>query len=428
MAYCIPEEETLDRAGLETLQRRKLAALLSEVLATNPFYKNKLEHLRFDPASDPIESLPLTTRAEIERDQLDHPPYGTNLTYPLDRYRRQHQTSGSSGRPLRWLDTAESWDWFIRCWMMVFRAAGVRSDDRFVIPFSFGPFIGFWGAFEAAVAMENLTLPAGGMSTLARLHYIVDNDATVVCCTPTYAIRMAEVADEQGIDLTASAVRAIIVGGEPGASIPATRSRIESAWGARLFDHCGMTEIGAWGLEPEEARGGMNVIESEFIAEVIDPDSGSAVADGDSGELVLTNLGRVGSPLIRYRTGDQVRLTRNRPIAGRHFAWVDGGVLGRIDEMMIVRGNNVFPSAIEGILREFPEVAEFRLNLDRSRTMTDLSIEVEPTTAAEAGDLADRIIRVIRDRLLFKPVVKIVEPGALPRFEMKSRRVVRADG
>lgn len=427
MAYYKPDEETLGREGLVRLQRAKLAELLSEVLATNEFYRRKFQGVAFDPAIDSIDVLPLTTRAEIERDQIDHPPYGTDLTYPLDRYRRQHQTSGSSGRPLRWLDTAESWSRFVSCWSIVFRAAGLRPDDRVVIPFSFGPFIGFWGAFEAAVALGNLTLPAGGMTTLARIRYILDNRATFLCCTPTYALRMVEVAAAEGIDLAASPVRGIIVGGEPGGSIPATRAKIESAWGARLFDHCGMTEVGAWGLEPEERPGGMNIIESEFIAEVVNPDNGDPVPDGEPGELVLTTLGRVGSPLIRYRTGDQVLLTCTDQIAGRSFAWVEGGVLGRVDEMMIIRGNNVFPSAIEGILRGFPEVAEFRLRVDRQRAMTDLAIDIEPAPGAALGNLAPRLVGAIRDRLLFKPTVTIVDAGTLPRFEMKARRVVRID-
>jgi len=432
MAFFAPDEERLNRLDLERLQRHKLADLLAQARDSNAFYRHKLAGVDFDPLRDALDRLPLTTRAELEREQRENPPYGTNLTFPLARYCRLHQTSGStSGAPLRWLDTAESWQWWRKCWGIIYAAAGVRPDDRFVFPFSFGPFVGFWGAFESAVAMGNLCLAAGGMTTSARLRYLLDNAVTFVCCTPTYALRMAEVAADEGLDLAASPVRGLIVAGEPGGSIPATRARIEQAWGARVFDHAGMTEIGPWGFEAVEAPGGLLVMECEFMAEVIDPSTGAAVEDGEPGELVLTNLGRVGSPLIRYRTGDQARLRRDRETAGRWFAFAEGGVLGRVDDMLVIRGNNVFPTAIEDALRELNEIAEFRLHVEQSGSLCELRIDVEP--AADPPDeparqrLAARIAEHLRARLHFRPQVRVVGRGALPRFEMKARRVERHD-
>ncbi|MCH7885603.1 MAG: prolyl oligopeptidase family serine peptidase, partial [Planctomycetes bacterium] len=311
--------------------------------------------------------------------------------------------------------------------MVVADWAGGDYGDRFFFPFSFGPFIGFWAAFEAAAELGNFCLPAGGMTTTARLEYMLDHAATVVCCTPTYALRMAEVADREGIDLRSSSVRLLIVAGEPGGSIPAVRSRIEEDWCARVIDHVGMTEIGAYGFECVEAPGGLHVIESEFVAEVIDPTTCEVLPDGRVGELVLTNLGRRGSPLIRYRTGDQVLLTRDRCRCGRWFARIEGGIRGRLDDMLIIRGNNVFPSAIEGLLREYREVSEFRLVVDRAGSMADLHIEVEPDPERDAGDLAHRIETSVRDRFHFKPRVTLVSAGSLPRFEMKARRLIRND-
>jgi phenylacetate-CoA ligase len=308
---------------------------------------------------------------------------------------------------------------------MVYRAAGLTREDKLVFPFSFGPFIGFWGGYEAAADRGNLVLAAGGMTTSARLRYLLDNEATVVCCTPTYALRMAEVADAEGLRLAQSSVRALIVAGEPGGNIPTVRARIESSWGARVFDHSGMTEMGAYGFECVEVPGGMHVMETEFIAEVIDPATTAPLPDGQEGELVLTNLGRWGSPLIRYRTGDQARLIRDRCACGRWFARLEGGILGRVDDMLIVRGNNVFPSAVEGVIREFREVGEFNFVVDRPRSLAELEIRVEPVAGVEAADLAERIGDRVRDRLLFRPKVTIVPRGTLPRSEMKARRVVR---
>lgn len=423
MAYNILEEETLDRPSLAALQQRKLAAMLGDVLQRNAFYRTKLAGWTAERAVREFNSLPLTTRAELEQDQAAHPPYGTNLTYPVATYCRLHQTSGSAGAPLRVMDRAEDWRWWQRCWGIIYRGAGVTPADRLLFAFSFGPFIGFWAAFESAVAMGNLCLAAGGMSTQARLAYLLANDVTVVCCTPTYALRMAEVAAQEKIDVAGSKVRLLIVAGEPGGSLPATRAAIETAWGARVIDHTGLTEVGPHGFECAEAPGGVHLIESEFIVEVIDPRTGAAVPDDETGELVVTNLGRWGWPVLRYRTGDQARLTRERCACGRWFARMEGGILGRIDDMLIIRGNNVFPSAVEDIVRGVSGVAEFRLEVERKGPMTDLRIEIEPADGVDGARLAARVAGAIHDRLYFKPDVRVVPAGSLPRFEMKARRV-----
>jgi len=420
------EGELLDSDALRAVQRGRLAKLLAELLDKNAFYRRKLQSVRFDPRSDPMDVLPFTTRQELEADQAANPPYGTNLTYPIERYSRYCQTSGSSGRAMRWLDTPQSWAWVGKCWGTIFGAAGLRPDDRLFFAFSFGPFLGFWGAFDSAVAHGFLSIPAGGMSTISRLAMIRDNQATVVLCTPTYALRMAEVAKQEGIDLANSSVRALIVAGEPGGSIPETRRAIESAWGARLFDHSGMTEVGPMSFECIPAPGGMHVIETEYIVEVIDPATGQALPDGQRGEMVVTNLGRVGSPLIRYRTGDQVRLVRGRCHCGRCFARLDGGILGRADEMFIVRGNNVFPTAVEAVLRRFPEIGEFRLNVVEDGALTQVRLDIEP--AADTQDpsaLCQRVVRTLQEALSFRAEVQAVPSGSLPRFEMKAQRFVR---
>src|SRR5713226_528267 len=254
-----------NREELEKLQRERLRALLEEILPGNRFYARKLSAAGLasslstkNSLVDALRSLPWTTKEELLTDQEAHPPYGQVLTYPLARFNRLHQTSGTSGRPLRWLDTPASWNWLLGCWEKMYRMAGVRSGDRLFFPFSFGPFLGFWTAFEAASRLGFLCLPGGGMSSAARLRFLLDNEATVVLCTPTYALRLAEVAREEGIDLTSSSVRALIVAGEPGGSIPPTRARIEAAWGARVFDHCGLTEVGAVGIECSENSAGLH--------------------------------------------------------------------------------------------------------------------------------------------------------------------------
>ena len=431
-AVSSPAEQWLGLKELEELQRGKLLAGLAAVRRGNRFYRDRLAALPSDLSATPLaillQSLPLTTRQELEQDELDHPPYGTNLTYPLEQYCRFHQTSGTGGRPMRWLDTPQSWDWFKHCWRIIYGAAGVRPGDRVVFAFSFGPFVGFWAAFDGAAALGALSIPAGGLSTSARLKLILDNGAAAVCCTPTYALRMAEVAAEEKVDLSRSGVRAIIVAGEAGGSVPEVRARIEAAWGgnARVYDHHGMTEMGPVSFECEVVRGGLHVIESEFIAEVIDPQTLQPLPEGTTGELVLTNLGRWGSPLIRYRTGDRVKLVRGRCTCGRWYARLDGGILGRFDDMFIVRGNNVFPNAVEAVIRRIPEVAEFRLTVLEGGPLTQVRLEVEPAaTAGAGGDLANRVAKAVQEALSFRAEVVQVPPGSLPRFELKAKRFVR---
>ncbi len=421
--------EDLGRDELDRLQRERLSALLREVLSRNRFYQRKLAAAGLSPndLKEPADlaRLPFTSKAELLADQEAHPPYGEILTYPLERYSRFHQTSGTSGRPLRWLDTPESWAWAVGCWASFYRLARVGPQDRLCFAFSFGPFLGFWTAFEAASRLGCLCLPAGGMSSGARLRFLLDNRATVVLCTPTYALHLAEVARQEGIDLPGSDVRALIVAGEPGGSIPATRQRIEAGWGARVFDHNGLTEVGPLGIECAERPGGLHLLETEYLAEVIDPRTGQGVPPGTEGELVLTNFGRWGSPLLRYRTGDLVRVDPAPCPCGRALVWLDGGVRGRADDMVVIRGNNFYPAALQTILHRFAEVAEYRVEVDRSATLPALRVEVEPRPEAHGPTLADRVDRAIRDELLFRAEVVAVEPGSLPRFEHKAQRVVR---
>ena len=249
--------------------------------------------------------------------------------------------------------------------------------------FSFGPFIGFWAAYEGTRTVGAMSVPGGGMQTDQRLQAILDNDVTVVCCTPTYALRLADEADRLGLDLARSNVRATVHAGEPGASIPAIRARIEQAFGARCYDHTGMTELGATGFTCQEQTG-VHLIESEFVFEVVDPRTLEPVPTGEQGELVATNLGRWGMPVIRYRTGDLVRLDALPCACGRTFARLAGGILGRADDMLVVRGVNVFPSAIEGVVREFPEVSEFRIEVFNRRSMSEVKVLLDPAPSAAA--------------------------------------------
>ncbi len=399
---------SLDQIRAEQLAR--LRAGMAEVLRGNAFWRVRLHGVN---GWDDFERLPLTTKADLVADHEANQPFGTNLTHPVERYVRLHQTSGSSGaRPLRWLDDAPSWAWWRRIWAAhVYRAAGVTAADRVFLAFSFGPFIGFWSAFGGAEEVGALVVSGGAMTTEQRVCTLLEVGATVLCCTPTYALRMAEVAHEIGADLASSPLRVAIHAGEPGASIPATRAAIEAGLGATCFDHTGMTELGPTGVSCAQ-RDGVHLVESEFIFEDVD------------GELVATNLGRWGSPLIRYRTGDRVVLSREPCSCGSPFVKVVGGLRGRTDDMFTVRGVNLFPSQVEDIVRRHPQVGEFLVELRRVRQMEEVRLLIE---CGDGEAPLERLHADLRQALGVRIDCEQVPAGTLPRSELKARRLRRID-
>jgi phenylacetate-CoA ligase len=414
--------ETQAPDALREHQWRRFQAMARELHASNAFVRAKWRAAGLAAADDlrgwdDFRRLPFTWKREFVEDQAAHPPFGTNLTYPLERYVRVHQTSGTSAEPVRWLETQASWDWWTRCWGFVLRAASVTAADRVFFPFSFGLFVGFWAGFEGARALGALAIPGGGQDSLARLASMEALGATVLVCTPSYALHLAAAARERGIDLSTGRVRVTVHAGEPGAGIPAVRARIQEQWGARAFDHAGMTELGAYGYECAE-QAGLHVNEAEFVAEVVEPATGAPAREG---ELVLTNLGRLGSPAIRYRTGDRVRVADAPCACGRTFLRLEGGILGRLDDMLIVRGVNVAPAAVEGIVRRFPDVDEFQIEVFRAGELDEVRVLLEARDPATVGSVQE----ALRIGLGLRLEVRSVPPRSLPRHELKARRVVR---
>lgn len=413
----------INRADLRSNQWCKLRRLLDELAGAGGFYSEKFRQAGVTASA--ITSLeefttevPFTLKHELLADRLAHPPYGTNFTRPMAEYTRFCQTSGtSSGQPMAWLDTPESWEAMLKCWRRFYQAAGlVKGQDVILFAFAFGPFLGFWTAFEAA-ADDFLALPCGGLSSEARLELIARHGVTTLCCTPTYAMRLGEMIGTPGVvNLAVLKVNKLIVAGEPGGSIPEVRARLQKLWNARVFDHHGMTEIGPISYEQVELPGSLVVIEDAYFPEVLDPDTGLEVAEDGCGELVLTNLDRTACPLLRYRTGDWVC---KRTINGQ--LTLKGGVLGRVDDMVVVRGVNIYPTAIESIVRQFPEIVEFMVEQRKVEAMDEIILQVETELAAPA-DLVKRLETRLRNTFSMRIPVIAVPAGSLPRFEFKAKR------
>lgn len=400
-------------------QLERLRALLAALIPANRFYTPRLAAAGITSQIASLvefsRRLPFTRKEELVADQAAYPPYGTNHSHPLSAYTRFCQTSGTTARPLVVLDTNESWSALLESWEVIYRAAGIAPGDRIYYAFSFGPFLGFWTAFEAAAKYGCLCIPGGGLSSAGRLRAIVEHRAEVLCCTPTYALHLAEIAARESIDLTNAAVRKVIVAGEPGGSLPEVRARISAAWnGARVIDHYGTTEVGPVAFEDSARPGVLRVIDHAYYAEVVDPATLAPVHEGE-GELVVTTLRRSAAPLLRYRTGDLVKVTRDT----RGLA-LTGGIIGRTDDMIVVRGVNIYPAVVDAIVRSSGGFAEYRVHLTRRGEMPELAIDIEN----EDDAIATRLERALGAAFGLRIPVTRVAPNTLPRFEMKARRWV----
>ena len=432
--YWNPKTETMPKAELEKLRAKKLRAAVERAYASSAFHRRMFDAAKVTPEKirrvADLKRLPFTTRTEWMDCQLATPPFGDLLARPKEEAIRYHLTSGTTGRtPLRVLDAREDWKWIAECWCYGFHAFGVRPGDVVFFAFSYGTFIGFWGAHYAAEKMGCLVLPSGNMTTPNRVLLIQDMKATVVCATPTYALRLAQEAREMGVDLVNSSVKRLVVSGEPAGSILASKRLIETQWGAKVGDTAGMTELGTIMMfECDHQPGGAHVIEDHFIEEVIDPVTGREVGYGEQGERVVTSFGRGMIPVFRYRTRDLVcKVPHTKCTCGRTFDVFEGGILGRVDDMLLVRGTNVYPRAVESIVREYAAVDEFQIRLWTDEGIRDeigIKCEVRAGHDATWDKVAKALAAdLVRNHEGLSFHIEKVPTGSLPRFELKAKRV-----
>jgi len=431
-----PKNEKLPREELRALQLHKLRRMCEWAYATTPFHKRKFDAAGFKPDQlrtlDDIRRIPFMTREEWMESLMEKPMFGDLLaTDPVNAI-RYHLTSGTSGRtPIRVLDSTKDWDWIAEMWCYGLWGFGIRPEDIVYFAFGYGSFIGFWGAHYACEKMGALVIPGGAQTTEARIKQIIEMGATTVCSTPTYALHLWQKAREMGIDLAREGkVNKLICSGEPAGSIPAVKQQLEEAWGAKCGDTAGMTELGTIMIfECSHQPGGTHIIEDHFIEEVLNPSSGEPVGYDELGERVVTSFGRGFIPVLRYRTKDMVmKVPASTCSCGRTWDLYDGGIRGRWDDMKLIRGTNVYPRAVEAIVREYPAIDEFQIYISRRDDMQDeitIKVEIKPGHESEWPDLKVKLAKDLAEAhegLRFN--IERVDYGVLPHFELKAKRLV----
>ena len=382
-------------------------------------------------AFDDLRALPITTKADyqaaIERD----PPFGDLLSVPRDRVARVHFSSGTTSQPTPVAWTARDLERWAELYARMAWSQGVRPGDVHQCLFSYAWFVGGLGATAGYTLLGATVIPAGSADTERQIDTIFRFGVTSVGGTPSFLLHLAEAAAALGRPLHESRVRHVMVGGEPGGAVAGTRALVEERWGARCFDGYGCLEFQPVAWECEEQEGG-HLAEDFLFAEVLDPVTREPVAAGEPGVLVLTHLDKEACPLVRWWTGDVVVLDRTPCACGRTHARLPGGVRGRADDMLVIRGVNLFPSAVEDVVRRQPGAGgEYRIVLDPSlvdtagyRTGFRLQVEAEPEAPA---DLAQRVAEVVHRELRVRPLVEVLEAGRLTRSTHKAERVVHVE-
>ena len=417
-----------DRDKIEHQQLTLLKTLIETCQEGNKFWQQRLNACAVNAQIESLhlfsDKMSFSTKTDFSTDQSDTPPYGTNLSYPIEQYNRISQTSGTTGKVIRWLDTAEDWQWMVDNWKIIFKSAGITYTDRVIFPFSFSPFIGFWLAFEAATQLRCLTIPAANLSSILRLKMIIENCVTCICCTPTYGIRLGEIAKQAQLTNDLSSVKVMILAGEPGGSLPETRKMLKALWpGVNIIDHHGMTEVGPVSYQCPAQPGKLHILESAYYAEVIDLENQKPVSVGVVGELVLTPLGRLGSPVLRYRTGDLVKLGDSPCLCGTNEITLEGGILGRSDDMVVIRGVNIYPSGIESVVRQFSEIVEYQVIISKQNTLTEITIDIEVLPKIDNSDvIVAALVKKLKDTFSIRVNVIVAPCDTLPRYELKSKR------
>lgn len=425
--YLDPELETMSREQIEALQVERLKATVKHCM-NNPIYKKRLEEAGVTPENitsvADIRRIPFTTKADLR----DSYPFGL-ASVPLSECVRLHSSSGTTGNPTVILHTQKDLDEWANqvgrnLWMV-----GLRPDDVFQNSSGYGMFTGGLGFQYGAERIGMLTVPAAAGNSLRQIKFMTDFGTTAVHAVPSYVTRLYEVMQEQGVDPRKDTkLKVLAIGAEPHSE--EQRKRIENMMGVKAYNSFGMSEMCGPGVGFEcKEQNGLHFWEDYYIVEIVDPETLEPVPDGEIGELVLTTLNREAMPLLRYRTRDLTRVLGRTCACGRNHVRIDR-MKGRSDDMMVLRGVNIFPIQIEKILMQFKELANnYLITLTTDDNNDNMTVEVEleelfTDDYQRLSQLQKQVTRTLKDEILLTPIVKLVPKGTLPVSEGKAVRVV----
>lgn len=427
-----PYLETLPLERLQEIQLKKFKRVVAWAYEHSPYYRNLYSEAGVEPGDiktmDDVRRVPTTDKAKLKQAQEEGPfPYGSRLCVPLEEVSNFRQTSGTTGTPVYQADTWQDWEWWAEAWSYILWAQGYRSSDRVFIPFGYNIFVAFWAGHYAAEKLGCEVVPGGVLDTAARVLKVQELKATALMGTPTYMLNMADVARSRlGIDASQLTIDKITCAGEPGASIPTTKKRMQDAWGAKVYDHAGATEIGAWSYECTEQPGGMHVNQGLFLVEIEDLVTGELITEpGRKGKMIITALDRMAQPCIRFDSKDLIQWAADPCPCGRSYQLIEGGVLGRADDITKVKGVLLSPTAIEEVVRGFAELGdEYEVVVERPGDTDKITLKVEFAPGVEAKQ--EEVLARLKDELRLKTnlgyIIEVYSFGELPRFEVKARR------
>lgn len=424
--------ETIDGDRLRKLQLKKFQRIFRWTWEHSRFHRRLYDQAGIRPEDiktlEDVVHVPKVEKSMMREIQSKDPfPYGEALCVPLEEVTEFRQTSGSTGQPVYQPDTWQDWEWWTECWCYILWAQGYRPSDRVFVPFGYNVFVAFWAGHYAAEKIGCEVIPGGVLDTQARILKIQELRATAMMSTPTYVLGMAVTArDRMNMDPSALTINKITCAGEPGASIPSTKRRMEEAWGAKVFDHTGATEVGAWGYECTEQPGGIHVNEPMFLVEIEDLETGEIIQNpGQRGKMVITAFDRMAQPCVRFDSKDLIEWAPEPCSCGRSFRLLKGGVHGRVDDIVKVKGVLLAPSAIEEVVRDFPELSdEFEVVVSKRGDLDQIVLKIELMPGAEENKTA--ILGRLNDQLRLRTnlgyQVECHPYGDLPRYEVKARR------
>jgi phenylacetate-CoA ligase len=430
--YWNPALETLPVEKLQILQIKKFKRIFKWAYDCSKFHRKLYREAGINPEDiksiEDIQYVPKVEKSMMRDIQRKEPfPYGDALCVPIDEVTIFRQTSGTTGQPVYQPDTWQDWEWWMECWSYILWAQGYRPHDRVFIPFGYNIFVAFWAGHYAAEKIGCEVIPGGVLDTKARLLKIEELQATAMMGTPTYILGMAETARMKlDMDPSQLPINKITCAGECGASIPSTKKRLEDAWGAKVYDHAGATEIGAWSFECADQPGGMHVNEALFLVEIEDVETGEIIeAPGRRGKMVITALDRLAQPCVRFDSKDVIEWAAEPCSCGRTSRLIKGGVVGRADDITKVKGVLLAPSAIEEVVRsikglgdEYEVIVEKKGDTDQIK----LRVEVLPEAEDQCTLIENELVDQLRLKTNLRYDIEICGCETLPRYDVKAKR------